>query len=390
MTELLVAMQDRCSRRDDAAAKACANVAVVAAALLDPDRDRSGLTPAQRDELRDVEGAAAGSLRFLRQPDATEWSEARPIGAYERQQYAPLYRATVYVRKYRRAWPEATRAAWREHAEALRAGDGSDLARAEAAWSMLFGVSLDASGAGELVSSPDRVWLVGHAGEAASAHEKLVALFTAVPMRLPAASSDGVLRLCHELAVARPTDPLFTALPAAQWQAKWRDAAAFAYVGQREIDGLAFGPCAATIPPAKPTVVVEPLPAVWQAVEWLLRRQEAVGDVLHPPAAGATRRARWITDVLAALRLQQKGEDLPAALEERLRDHLLSAFGGADDGLLTTIRIEGARGSLRRAVPQLVRVPIVWRGETKKALALRLFIEEQGPGGKWEPPATAR
>jgi len=80
---------------------------------------------------------------------------------------------------------------------------------------------------------------------------------------------------------------------------------------------------------------------------------------------------------------------VPAALNERLREHLLTAFGGADDGLETAMQIECMRGHVRRAVPQLVRVPIVWRGETKKALALRLFVEQQGPEGRWQAAASA-
>lgn len=391
MRALLAAMQERCGRGDDAAAKACADVVAVAAALLDPSRDRAGLTAAQRDELRDVEAAAAGSQRFLPEPVATDWSAARPIGAYAQEHgYAPLYRATIYLRTYRSTWPRATHAAWQQHAEASRGGDSADLARAETAWSMLFGVALDASGVGEPVASPDRTWLARNAAVAAHAGEKLAALFAAVPMPAPRASSDGVLRLCHELAIACPTDPLFATMTALEWQTRWRDAAAFAYVGLREVDGLAFGPCAAEAAPPGPMVVVEPLPAVWEALAWLQRRNDAVRDVMHPRAAGA-RRPPWIEDVLAALRLQQDGEDVSAPLNERLREHLLTAFGGADDGLETAMRIEGFHVNVRRAVPQLVRVPIVWRGQTKKGLALRLFVEQQAPDGRWQAaqPATA-
>ena len=384
MRALLLAMQQRCRRGNDAATKECADVAAVATALLDPSGERATLTPAQRDELRDVEAGTEGSQRFLPAPVATDWCVAQPIGAYARDEaYAPLYRATVYVRWYREAWPRATRAAWQECAEASRSGDAAELTRAEQAWSILFGTALDASGVGKAVVSPDRAWLLIHKDDTASAGGKLAGLFAAVRMPAPVATSDGVLRLCHELAIARAADPLFAAMPSLQWQAKWSDAAAFAYVGLREVDGLAFGPGIVTAPPA-PAVVVEPLPAVWEAVEWLQRRCDAAHDAVFPRAADAPSRRPWIADVVEALRLQQNGEDVPPALNERLQQHLLTAFGGADDGLGTAMRIEGIGGSLRRAVPQLVRVPIVWRGQTKKSLALRLFVEQQGAEGRWQ------
>lgn len=48
--------------------------------------------------------------------------------------------------------------------------------------------------------------------------------------------------------------------------------------------------------------------------------------------------------------------------------------------------IEGGAGRVHRAEPQLVRVPIVWRGQTQRALALRLRVEGQRADGTWYVP----
>ena len=372
---------------------ACANVAGVARALLaHPKEQPRQLEPSQRDELREVETAAKGSLRFLPAPLDQDWSIARPIGAYANERYGPdgiagLYRATIYLRRYLEAWPEETRAAWGRLAASCRGSSPSaqiDLARVESQMPVLFGANVDSSGVLRPRDPPDRAWLRAHAADESRVDQKLAALFAAMPMSSPGSLSDGVLRLCHELTIAQPADPLFGAMDARQWRAKWRDAASFAYLGLREVDCLAVPYGRASEPPA-PRVIVEPLPAVWEALRWLDRR------IRDPrPGDGWLLEPSWVDPVLDALALQQKGQDLPADLNDHLRLTLLRRFQGRDKLLGTTTQIEGCPGQVRRAVPQLVRLPIQWRGQTKKALALRLFIEQQGPDAGWREPGALR
>ncbi|HEX6812323.1 MAG TPA: hypothetical protein VF384_11915 [Planctomycetota bacterium] len=392
MSDLMAAMQQRCAGRQDAASIACANVAAVAGALLASAtkhtraRPRPALGPDQLAELRDVDAAAAGEQRYFPQRRAFDWKIAQPVGAYAHDRHgwegmAALYRATIYLRAYSAAWPEDTSAVWCLHVAACRSADGvlaSDLGKLAAQMPILFGAGVDESGVLLPAGAPDLAWLAAHFAEPAPIEDKLAALFAEVPMPSPKALSDGVLRLCHELVIARPTDPLFGAMAPEQWQAKWRDAASFAYVGLREVDALArtFGRDDA--PPA-PTVVIEPLPAVWEALRWLERRRSL------QPGDAWQKGTSWIDPVIEALELQQKGEDLPVETNDHLR-HLLSRFGDKDRLLGTTTRIEGVPAQVRRGVPHLVRVPIRWRGETKKALALRLFVEQERPAGEWHGP----
>jgi hypothetical protein len=294
---------------------------------------------------------------------------------------AALYRATVYLRAYSPDWPSETHAVWCLHVAACRTADGvlaRELGEVAAQMPILFGARVDESGVMLGGRTRDRDWLEEHVDDRAPIEDKFAALFEEFPMPWPKALSEGVLRLCHELTIARPTDPLFGAMAPEQWQAKWRDAASFAYIGLREIDGLTCSLGRDSAPPA-PRVVIEPLPAVWEALRWLERR----GSM--QPGDAWQKGTTWIDPVLEALAMQQKGEDLPAETNDHLRE-LLSRFGDSDRVLGTTTQIEGVPGQVRRGVPHLVRVPIRWRGETKKALALRLFVEQEVAAGEWQGP----
>lgn len=375
---LLAAMQERWAAGRDGEVTATTNVAAVAHALLLPAALRDELPPAQQAELREVEGGAAGTLRFAAGSPAVDWREARPRGGYasawDDGEMAGLFRATVYLRAYLARWPAATSAIWRDSAAACRAaGVAPELAMVEAALPILFGATMGEHGLPAPAPSVDLAWLRAHKDERATVHDKLAALFAAVPMSKPAAMSDGVLRLCHVLACAAATDPLFGAMPAEQWRAKWVGAGSFAYVGLREVDSL-MRCVGRELLRKPPQVVIEPLPEVWEALRWLERRHDDLRTVRHPETDWHEH-GSWVDPVLEALAIQQRGEDLPQKLHDRLREMLLWSFDAPDLLLGTTTELEGVAAPVRRAEPQLVRVPIRWRGETKKALALRLSVE---------------
>ena len=378
------AIVERMGHPDDAARAAVGNVAGVAHAVLVAAAERDRLTADQLAEVADVEAAREGTIRFMPSPAPRDWRDARPRGGYARDSWGgeltALFRATVYLRTYLAAWPPELAACWRAQAAACAASPGADFATVEQAMTILFGCGARDPGLVEPAVAPDLVWLHAQQQPAASVQDRLSALFAAVPMREPKAMSDGVLRLCHELGAARASDPLFAALAPAQWQAKWLDAAMFAYAGLREVDCCVRAVGREKIPEA-PRIVVEPLPEVWHALRWFDRRHTDLRAVRWP---GDDKGGSWVDPVLDALALQQRGEDLPPKLHERLLHMLLWSFEAPDLLLGIATEIEGA-GMVRRAMPQLVRVPVVWRGETKKALALRLFLEQERPGGKWEP-----
>jgi hypothetical protein len=393
MRTLLDTARLRFAEKDDAASRACANVVTVAATLLAAHDERHALEPALRDEVQEVEAATPGSMRFLATATAVDWSETRPIGGYASEvfgsdQFGRLFRATVYLRRYVAAWPEDVRRAWAGGVAAAQSAAGAkELDRVRTAMTVLFGANVDDSALPVPVVAPDLRWLERRAAETQPAGEKLAALFAGVAVPRPVAWSDGVLQLCRSLAEARATDPLFGAMTPQQWQAKWRDAAAFAYVGLREVSPLVTLAGRMQVKDL-PTVVVEPLPAVWEALRWIERRQDDFLVVKWPDWGKHS--SAWLEPVLEALAAQQRGEDVPAELNKQLLDMLMFNFDASDCLLGVSTCIAGVPAQVRRAVPQLVRVPIVWRGETKKALALRLFVEQQGPDGKWQDTSTLR
>ena len=388
LRELLVAMRERWAGATDPDGQRAARVAAVAQGLLlgaafrDPLPDPFGL------ELAEVEAGGAGTLRFLEVATPADWSDAVPRGGYApRHEAAPsdlagLFRATVYLQCYFAAWPCAATTAWREQAAACRrSGAAPELTFVEKVLPILFGVG-SSDGMPQPGVAADLAWLRAQA-QTGLAHDVLPQLFAAVPMPAPASIADGVLRLCHELAGARPDAALFTALAPEQWQAKWRDAAAFAYVGLREVDPLMRCVGRERLPSAR--VVIEPLPRVWEALRWLARRSRdywAVRSPDHDWHEGAT----WVDSVLEVLARQQRGEQVPPELEASLLRMLLESFDEPDTLAGTISHVDGVRTPLRRADPHFVRVPIRWRGEVKQALALRLYVEQQDAAGRWHGP----
>ncbi|MBL8754297.1 MAG: hypothetical protein JNK15_13425 [Planctomycetes bacterium] len=276
----------------------------------------------------------------------------------------------------RAAWADAVAAASSEDPNAAAAAE-----RFDRVWCTLFGEPgpWPWIPAGEIAS--DVAWLVDR-GPDGVALERLATWF-----RIPVPDADhgrgAVLHLCHLLATAEPDDPLFFAMTAAQWRAKWLDAATFAYVGLREIDGLAtlYG---RNMGRRQPRVVVEPLPEVWRSLQAIAHAHERIAATARGP--GRTELRHWLDDVVEALAIQQRNEDLPQQLEARLFSTLLHGRAEQDSGLGSRTQIEGTRGEVRRAVPHLVRLPIRWRGETRWALALRLWIEQEVGAGEWQGP----
>lgn len=368
---------------------ACRDVAAVAWALVDPTHSRRRLTPAQAAELLEVEAASSGTLRFLPTPSDVDWSaprsDARPTGAYaaggEFVWMASLFKASVYLRHYLSAWPDADRERWcAVMSRMMRKFERA--AAIEPSWRLLFGTAFVAPGVPEPVVCDDIVWLVTQPPTAA-AHERLGALFASRAQRVPDTVADDLLRACNELRAARADHAIFGAMAEAQWRAKWTDAATFAYAGLREIDALVQSAGIRDEAGGGPRVVIEPLPAVWAALRALERRES---ELLVARYGSSASQPSWVDDVLEALALQERGVDLPRELEAGLLELLLFRFATPDRLLGTPAAIEGVSGAVRRAVPQLVRVPIRWRGETKMALALRLYVEHEVAPGEWQGP----
>jgi len=396
MQQLTEAMIERAARGDAFEDPTCAGVAKVALALLtssDPTRAESAPTGAAGDERDDVLRGGAGTLRFLDGKPACDWKDAEPRGGYaaERGGFGGVFRATKYIAKYMQGWPASTTRRWNGLAAACRAaGVARELTDAGTAMAILFGASLDACGVPVPASASDLAWLSDRAllRERADAQRPprgvLQQLFADVAMPDPRAMSDGVLRLCHALVEARPDSPLLAELTPAQWRAKWLDAATFAYAGLREVDQLVRAVGREQLPKAR--VLVEPLPEVWRALRWLDLREQALFRLRQgQPDDGASESASWVDPVLAALERQSRGEEIDAELNDRLAAMLLESFDEPDILQGTPSAIEGVKGDVRRATPQLVRIPVRWRGEVVRAVALRLYVEHQDAAGQWQP-----
>ncbi len=386
LADLLAAMSERWRKTAlEGPARDCAGVAVVAGALL--FSDGAELPRDARAEFDEVHAGAAGSMRF-RGERAADWADAKPRGVYAREgrglDFPGLFRATVYLRRYLEQWPEAHREAWRAAAVACMAtGAAREAGPCDTAMAQLFGAEPLAAAVPAIIRPRDvRRLREAHAPRAPWIALQDVLRFADAPR--PASVRDAVLALTHLLALQTAGDALFGELRAAQWQAKWLDAATFAYVGLREIDSILLpGP---GIPEERrgPKVIVEPLPEVWAALQRIDRRLTAVSAVLR--GNGAQARRSWLDDVVDGLAVQQRGEELPADLEKRLFEKLVHGFDEVDGVLGVPSQVEGIDGKLRRAVPRLVRVPIRWRGEAKTALALRLYVEHETAPGVWAPP----
>jgi hypothetical protein len=138
---------------------------------------------------------------------------------------------------------------------------------------------------------------------------------------------------------------------------------------------------------SRPPVVIEPLPASFAALRELDRALCRIRPTRLPPRLVERRtEAEWWTDLLAELDAQTRGADPDPQRQQRLFQVLLRQFDAADMLAGTESHLDGIAGSLRRAGPFLVRVPIRWHGETKHALALRMFVEHAAKPGAWAGP----
>jgi hypothetical protein len=388
LCSLVDAIERHTAAGADPAAVAVHRVAEVAAALIPSHLDRASLSAEQRAEIAEVEAAANGTLRFLPQATPHDWAATRPRGGYwfgpHADELVGLSRATQYLCTYLARWPTATAEKWLQTARAVVADDTtSKLADVDRAMAILFGAGAWVPGLPGPAVARDLAWLHANAGTRAGVHDKLAGLFAAVTMPEPRSLHDGVLRLAHVLTTAGATDPLFGGMPDAHWQEKWAATASFAYVDLRDMEAQ-YSRRKPQPTRLAPTIVIEPLPEVWAALRWLEHRHRDLRR-LHDLNVDRPEHT-WVDLVIEALAHQQRGEKLPAELHAKLRDVLLLSFDAPDHVQGTESDIEGVTGRVRRAEPQLVRVPIVWRGEPKKALALRLSVEEHAADGTWHGP----
>jgi len=391
LIELLDAMRVRLKDEGDESrvSRRLAGIVDVAGALL---YGTEAIDGEAGGELREVRAVGDGRMRFV--PGAVEcsWRSTRPRGGYAAdsprfKEFEGLFRATEYLRLYLAKMPDAQRQRFVEVVDACRqAGAGDALAMVDEAMALLFGAAAVVPGVPQPAVSLDLLWLRRRAQQPGPSHEVLPELFGAVKAEQPRSMADGVLRLCHLLANAEANDAVFGELTKQQWRAKWRDAASFAYVGLREVDCASRAVGIESFPKI-PRVVIEPLPEVWRALRWLDLKSDELTKITHPHLGGGEPRS-WIDEVLAALEVQQRGERLSDEQNLELVELLVYAFGEPDMLLGTVSELDGVQAALRRAEPRFVRLPIRWRGEVHRVLALRLYVQQQGDGGDgdWRDP----
>lgn len=358
----------------DATADA-AHVARVAIDLLTvADRDRLSLLDDEAAEAASVRACGQGNLRFHPRHPAAGWSDCQPLGIYKAANRPPaaLFVATVYLRQYLAAWPDEVKAQWRKAIEQLPEPLRAALSASDAQVAAFMGrpTALPMPGVPDIYAFPDALWLLQQPSRAPWL--QLQAMHAAILPREPASVRDAFLVVAHELATERSHSELLQALPAAAWQAKWQDAGQWLYLGLREIDAL-MAVSGESDRRGKPTVVVEPLPRTLAALRAATRMLTPGRDPLF-------------SDLEQALRDQEAGREVDAERQGRLLAALTTWFGMTDCASGATTRLPGIEGTMRRSRPYLVRMPVRWHGETRQALALRLFVEREAKPGNWEPP----
>lgn len=342
----------------------------------------------RREERDEVFHGARGKLRFGAHEREVEWRRATAPGSFETAadqdgELPSLQRVTVYLQEYLMAWPAEQRNAWhRAITAALTPRLQQDLRRIDAALLNCFGTEALMPGIVGVAAMPDVARLRG-ASSRADVWRTLADALAPAPTTTARNLRDGVLAVASALYEAKADDAICSELTASQWQAKWRDVALFHYVALRQIDGQAIPLCESPLR-RMPRLVIEPLPEVWAHLCELHRLQNRVEESLRdePPAANEH---SWLDDVCLALEYQNRGENVPHHLASSLLHVLRTAFTVTDEGLEQPVPIEGLPGAFRRAIPQLVRVPIQWRGQRRVALALRLFVEHE-QAEMWNPP----
>lgn len=384
LTKLLASMASHLGKPAEGPAADVASAVEVGRALLAGSRD---LPPGPaRDELLEVLAGGRGRLRFTAPPSDWDCSLARPQGSYglpayaEQEKFAGLFRATVYLRTYLGRWSAVQRDLYCATAkQCLDATSASRLPESDAKLRGLFGSGALAPGIPLADVAPDFAFFAANGKGATAALQPwqlLGAMFSATVVEEPRSVRDHAINLAHTLAMQKADHEVFRPLGAHVWRAKWFDAAAFTYVGLREIDALYTEACDRSRQ-QKPRIVIEPVPAVWAAIA---RLEAGLWSLSRGPA--------WVQSadpVLEALAVQQRGEDLTPEVEAMLLERLCIIFGTPDLSLGCVTSIEGL-GRVRRAPVQLVRIPIQWRGVTRRALALRLHVERETESGDWQAP----
>jgi hypothetical protein len=371
-------------------ARRAAHVARVAAALLG---DEAELDQDEKAERETVLSGRRASSHFVPETREVEWRIAVPSGGYANanvgEELPQLFRASVYLRECLLAMPAPMRGDWNEALERCGKEQRDRLFAVGMEWFALFG-------------KPDTPIMSGVPGryrlrdverlaatDAASPWLALLDAHREVDAEPDASVRDALLHATHVLATETSTDPLLAAMPMDRWQAKWRDTADWLYVGLREVDVL-LAPFGGRLLRSQPTVVIEPLPASFAALRELDRALCRIRLTRLPSRVAQHSEAEWWQDLLAELDVQTRGADPDAERQQRLFTVLLRQFVASDMLAGTESNLGGIQGALRRAGPFLVRVPIRWRGETKHALALRMYVEHAPTPGKWTGPPWGR
>jgi hypothetical protein len=375
---------------DDPHARRAAHVADVAAALAGIEVKLDGDETAERDTV--VSGRVAPS-RFVPETKDVDWRIATPIGAYGNKKMGEdkgqLFRVSVYLRECLLAMPAPMRGQWDAATERCDKDVRDRLAAVDVTWRKLFGdpVTPAMAGVPGRYSWRDVVRIA--ATTAGSPWLALLEAHSEVDAKPDVSVRDAFVHATHVLATETSTDPLLAAMPMDLWHAKWRDTADWLYLGLREVDVLGE-PASAHELTTRPTVLIEPLPASFAALRELDRASLLVLAGCGGEEFAKEREAKWWPDLLAELDAQTRGAAPDPGRQVRLLDVLLQQFDAVDMLAGTESNLDGIAGALRRAGPFLVRVPIRWRGETKHALALRMYVEHAPTPGKWTEPPWGR
>jgi hypothetical protein len=392
---LLRDLQERFADSDTADARSCTAVAKVGLALLWNRRAVPDAPQPVLDELREVYAAGAGVLHFVPGQPPVDWADSVPRWPYAREgadeesrlgSQPGLYRATVYLRCCVEHFTPRQRAVWDVVFTASVASEpGIDPVRCHAALQLLLGpLPATPTGLPDMVAMCERFAAPPLDDAGSNAWEKIDRVVGRVEGPAPHTVRGAFLDLVHVLAGESADDTMLQSLAPKQWRRKWADAAACAYLGLYERQGgLVGGPEAVSEDGHLPRmrVLIEPALRSWQALRRVAELFE--GMTREADCHGHDHLAE-IDDVLEALALQSRGEPPGRQLEHRVFAMMLAHFGAVD--VAEPVSVAGMSGAVRRAAPQLVRLPVRVAGRTVKALGFRWFVEHETGPGTWTPP----
>lgn len=364
-------------------------MARAAAALLTGGRQPIDRVPQPwQADARAVFAAAKGVTEWLPGKPAIDWRLATPQGAYDTKNGAnlpALFRATCYLRECLARLPKPLADEWRRRCNAvlddeLAAGCG----RAAAAMTALLGVGapvmpgliadlpLSAVRDRDLLSAVDGPWW-----------ERLAAAHGAESGGDCGGLRGSLLRVAHELATEVPAGTSASVFAPSAWSRKRLDLADYTYVGVREVDALAG--VMGVLPDARrPQLLVEPLPRTLAALRVAIDEADRVWQEVDGSVGLFADVRACLDEVARLLEHQQAGSEPPLALLDSLWASLTHHFDEQDSRQGVEVRIDGIDGRLRRCGACLVRMPIVWRGDVKTAIAFQWCVEHEVAPGRWE------